>query len=253
MSVCPLGMGWGCSLLPLPPSPNGLQLPVSAEAAGLCGWRGFGWLLGLSVAVAAGSRFRLPRVEVLVADPHISPLWAPVGRAGWAEHLGSERTHVVLGFPPLQNAGSRGEQARQLVIDLETRGKQAFPIFLSILRDTEQGDLADMLIEECECQLVPPQVVDLRPVELDLHREKHNKNVNFPERLSVPVQAESERPRTPPVPARGKPCPRLFQRDGVPDACLQRGVGWEEGIRQGGINVNSRRNGCNISLWSAER
>lgn len=160
----------------LPPSPNGLQLPVSAEAAGLCGWRGFGWLLGLSVTVAAGSQFHLPHVEVLVADPHISPLWVLVGRAGWAEHLGSERTRVVLGFPPLQNAGSRGEQARQLVIDLETRGKQAFPIFLSILRDTKQGDLADMLIEECECRPVPPQVVDLRPVELDLHREKHNKS-----------------------------------------------------------------------------
>ncbi|KAF1609078.1 Caspase-9, partial [Eudyptes chrysolophus] len=69
----------------------------------------------------------------------------------------------------LQSAGSRGEQARQLVIDLETRGKRAFPIFLSILRDTGQGDLADMLIEECECPPPPLQLVDLRPVELDLH------------------------------------------------------------------------------------
>uniref|UniRef100_A0A663LJ93 Caspase 9 n=1 Tax=Athene cunicularia TaxID=194338 RepID=A0A663LJ93_ATHCN len=66
------------------------------------------------------------------------------------------------------SAGSRGEQARQLVIDLETRGKQAFPIFLSILRDTGQGDLADMLIEECKCSPVPPQLVDLRPVKLEL-------------------------------------------------------------------------------------
>ncbi|XP_009888283.1 PREDICTED: caspase-9 [Charadrius vociferus] len=93
------------------------------------------------------------------------------------------------------SAGSRGEQARQLVIDLETRGKQAFPVFLSILRDTGQGDLADMLIEECECLPVSSQMVDLRPVELDLRGEKHHKNVNFPERLSIPVQAESERPR----------------------------------------------------------
>ncbi|XP_009461654.1 PREDICTED: caspase-9, partial [Nipponia nippon] len=103
----------------------------------------------------------------------------------------------------LQSAGSRGEQARQLVIDLETRGRQAFPIFLSILRDTGQGDLADMLIEECESLPAPLQLVDLRPVELDLRGEKHNKNVNFPERLSIPVQAESERLRTPPVPAQG--------------------------------------------------
>uniref|UniRef100_A0A663LKX2 Caspase 9 n=1 Tax=Athene cunicularia TaxID=194338 RepID=A0A663LKX2_ATHCN len=73
--------------------------------------------------------------------------------------------------PWLGSAGSRGEQARQLVIDLETRGKQAFPIFLSILRDTGQGDLADMLIEECKCSPVPPQLVDLRPVKLELRGE----------------------------------------------------------------------------------
>ncbi|KFQ83185.1 Caspase-9, partial [Phaethon lepturus] len=71
----------------------------------------------------------------------------------------------------LQSAGSRGEQARQLVIDLETRGKQAFPIFLSILRDTGQDDLAAMLVEECECLLAPPQLLDLRPVELALGGE----------------------------------------------------------------------------------
>ncbi|NWW86668.1 CASP9 protein, partial [Rhynochetos jubatus] len=75
----------------------------------------------------------------------------------------------------LQSAGSRGEQARQLVIDLETRGKQAFPVFLSILRDTGQGDLADMLMKECECPPVPPQLGDLRPVELEFRAEKHNK------------------------------------------------------------------------------
>ncbi|KFV48196.1 Caspase-9, partial [Gavia stellata] len=92
------------------------------------------------------------------------------------------------GFPPLQSAGSRGEQARQLVIDLETRGKQAFPIFLSILRDTGQGDLADMLIKECECLLAPPQLVDLRPVELDLRGEKHNKR-----EMGVTSHSEAQR------------------------------------------------------------
>ncbi|NXQ91913.1 CASP9 protein, partial [Nyctibius grandis] len=77
----------------------------------------------------------------------------------------------------LQSAGSRGEQARQLVIDLETRGKQAFPIFLSILRDTGQGDLADMLMEECGCPPALAQPVDLRPVALNLRGEKHTKIV----------------------------------------------------------------------------
>ncbi|XP_010128675.1 PREDICTED: caspase-9, partial [Chlamydotis macqueenii] len=114
------------------------------------------------------------------------------------------------------STGSRGQQARQLIIDLETRGKRAFPVFLSILRDTGQGDLADMLIEECEClPAASQQLIDLRPVELDLPGEKLKKSPNFPERLSVPVQAESTRPWTPPAPARGKPCPRLFQRDRV--------------------------------------
>ncbi|KAM6371756.1 caspase-9 [Pluvialis apricaria] len=123
----------------------------------------------------------------LVAALQVAPLWDPLEDRGLFTRPMVEE---------LQSAGSRGEQARQLVIDLETRGKQAFPVFLSILRDTGQGDLADMLIEECECLPVQPQMVDLRPVELDLRGEKHNKNVKFPERLSIPVQAESERPRT---------------------------------------------------------
>ncbi|XP_074416602.1 caspase-9 [Larus michahellis] len=130
----------------------------------------------------------------LVEALQVAPLWDPLEERGLFT-----RTMVE----ELQSAGSRGDQARQLVIDLETRGKQAFPVFLSILRDTGQGDLADMLIKECECPPVSPQLVDLRPVELDLRGEKRNKNVNFPERLSIPVQAESERPQMPPVPARG--------------------------------------------------
>ncbi|NWX40993.1 CASP9 protein, partial [Steatornis caripensis] len=79
----------------------------------------------------------------------------------------------------LQSAGSRGEQARHLVTDLETRGKQAFPTFLSILRDTGQGDLADMLTEECACPPAPMQPVDMRPVELDLRGGKHPKKLWF--------------------------------------------------------------------------
>ncbi|XP_074780786.1 caspase-9 [Athene noctua] len=130
----------------------------------------------------------------LVAALRVAPLWDPLEDRGLFTRPMVEE---------LQSAGSRGEQARQLVIDLETRGKQAFPIFLSILRDTGQGDLADMLIEECKCSPAPPQLVDLRPVKLELRGEKQNKNVNFPEHLSIPVQAESERPQKPPMPAQG--------------------------------------------------
>ncbi|KAK4809846.1 hypothetical protein QYF61_021306 [Mycteria americana] len=130
----------------------------------------------------------------LVAALRVAPLWDPLEDRGLFTRPMVEE---------LQSAGSRGEQARQLVIDLETRGKQAFPTFLSILRDTGQGDLADMLIEECERLPAPSQLVDLRPVELDLRGEKHNKTVSFPERLSIPVQAESERSGRPPAPAWG--------------------------------------------------
>ncbi|KAF1589031.1 UNVERIFIED_CONTAM: Caspase-9, partial [Eudyptes pachyrhynchus] len=106
----------------------------------------------------------------VVAPLRVAPLWDPLEERGLFTRPMVEE---------LQSAGSRGEQARQLVIDLETRGKRAFPIFLSILRDTGQGDLADMLIEECECPPPPLQLVDLRPVELDLRGEKHSKSNHF--------------------------------------------------------------------------
>ncbi|XP_021389475.2 caspase-9 [Lonchura striata] len=130
----------------------------------------------------------------LVAALRVEPLWEPLEQRGLF-------TRPML--EELQSAGSRGEQARQLIIDLETRGKQAFPAFLSILRDTGQGHLAEMLIQECESRPVPTELPDLQPVELELQEEKQRKNVIPHERLSIPVQAESERPRMPPVPARG--------------------------------------------------
>ncbi|NXM34459.1 CASP9 protein, partial [Oxyruncus cristatus] len=102
----------------------------------------------------------------LVAALRVEPLWDPLERRGVF-------TRTML--EELQSAGSRGDQARQLIIDLETRGKQAFPVFLSILRDTGQGDLADMLVQECESPLAPPQLLDLRPVELELRGEKQHK------------------------------------------------------------------------------
>ncbi|KAM7030610.1 caspase-9 [Acridotheres tristis] len=130
----------------------------------------------------------------LVAALRVEPLWEPLEQRGIF-------TRPML--EELQSAGSRGEQARKLITDLETRGKQAFPAFLSILRDTGQGSLAEMLLQECESQAVPPQLPDLRPVELELREEKQRRNVTPHERLSIPVQAESERPRIRPVPARG--------------------------------------------------
>ncbi|NWR29637.1 CASP9 protein, partial [Tachuris rubrigastra] len=103
----------------------------------------------------------------LVAALRVEPLWDPLERRGIF-------TRTML--EELQSAGSRGDQARQLIIDLETRGKQAFPVFLSILRDTGQGDLADMLVQECESPPTPPQLLDLQPVQLELRGEKQHKS-----------------------------------------------------------------------------
>ncbi|XP_061868850.1 caspase-9 [Colius striatus] len=159
----------------------------------------------------------------LVAGLSPEPLWRPLQQRGLFTPTMVEE---------LQSAGSRGEQARKLVIDLETRGKQAFPMFLSILRDTGQGDLADMLMEEYQGLPAAPQPVDLQPVQLDIHAEKHNKNVNFPERLPFLVQAKSERPRTPAVDKRNHdlvyelkadPCGRCLIINNVTfsrDSCL---------------------------------
>ncbi|XP_069803071.1 caspase-9 [Dendropsophus ebraccatus] len=45
----------------------------------------------------------------------------------------------------IRMAGTRRDQARQLLIDLETRGSAAFHLFLTCLRETDQHDLADLL------------------------------------------------------------------------------------------------------------
>ncbi|XP_062962544.1 caspase-9 isoform X2 [Cynocephalus volans] len=42
-------------------------------------------------------------------------------------------------------SGSRRDQARQLIIDLETRGSRALPLFISCLEDTAQDELASLL------------------------------------------------------------------------------------------------------------
>ncbi|XP_034552659.1 caspase-9 [Notolabrus celidotus] len=45
----------------------------------------------------------------------------------------------------IKSSGTRLDQARQLVRDLETRGSRAFPLFLECLRETGQHSLAELL------------------------------------------------------------------------------------------------------------
>ncbi|GAB1289187.1 Caspase-9 [Apodemus speciosus] len=56
-------------------------------------------------------------------------------------------------------SGSRRDQARQLVTDLETRGRQALPLFISCLEDTGQGTLASFLRSSRQAVKRDPEAV----------------------------------------------------------------------------------------------
>ncbi|CAL8325840.1 unnamed protein product [Merluccius merluccius] len=80
--------------------------------------------------------------------------------------LRSNRIHLVMNLKPselydrlieggifsqdmideIKSSGTRRDQARQLLCDLETRGRRAFPCFIQYLRDTGQQDLAGLLL-----------------------------------------------------------------------------------------------------------
>lgn len=66
----------------------------------------------------------------------------------------------------LQCSGTRRDQARQLVVDLETRGSRAFPLFLESLRETGQQDLEELLQNGAPAVHIQPATPDqmVRPV-----------------------------------------------------------------------------------------
>ncbi|XP_066126470.1 caspase-9 [Saccopteryx bilineata] len=61
-------------------------------------------------------------------------------------------------------SGSRHDQARQLIIDLETRGSRALPLFISCLEDTGQNSLASLL--RTRSQAVQRDLEAVRPRDL---------------------------------------------------------------------------------------
>ncbi|XP_011795300.1 PREDICTED: caspase-9 isoform X2 [Colobus angolensis palliatus] len=64
-------------------------------------------------------------------------------------------------------SGSRRDQARQLITDLETRGSQALPLFISCLEDTGQDMLASFLRTNRQAgKLSKPTLENLTPVVL---------------------------------------------------------------------------------------
>lgn len=65
-----------------------------------------------------------------------------------------------------QSSGTRREQARQLVRDLETRGSRAFPVFLKCLQETGYHSLVELLQNGAPTvQIQPPTPTPVdRPV-----------------------------------------------------------------------------------------
>ncbi|XP_067383868.1 caspase-9 isoform X1 [Channa argus] len=68
----------------------------------------------------------------------------------------------------IKSSGTRRDQARQLVRDLETRGSLAFPLFLECLKETGQQSLAELLQNGAPgVQLQPAQPTEVvRPARL---------------------------------------------------------------------------------------
>lgn len=66
----------------------------------------------------------------------------------------------------IKGAGPRRDQARQLVIDLETRGRRAFPAFLDCLVETDQSRVADLLSAGLGIQ--PPRSLPIQPIPIPI-------------------------------------------------------------------------------------
>lgn len=91
--------------------------------------------------------------------------------------------HRVFLSKQRAGSGSRRDQARQLITDLETRGSQALPVFISCLEDTGQETLASLL--RTSRQATKRDLGAIRP--LDLHPV-----------VIKPVELKPEEPSKPP-------------------------------------------------------
>ncbi|KAK2509248.1 hypothetical protein MC885_013072 [Smutsia gigantea] len=95
----------------------------------------------------------------LVSELQVAALWdALLSRGLFTPAMIEDIQHA--------GCGSRSDQARQLITDLETRGSQALPLFISCLEDTGQDTLASLLrtsrqSEKQHSEAIRP--LDLRP------------------------------------------------------------------------------------------
>ncbi|XP_013362877.1 PREDICTED: caspase-9 [Chinchilla lanigera] len=92
----------------------------------------------------------------LVGDLQVAPLW---------DALLNRELFTPDMIEDIQRAGSgsRRDQARQLITDLETRGRQALPLFISCLKDTGQDTLASLLCASRQAIRRDPEAI--RPLD----------------------------------------------------------------------------------------
>ncbi|XP_006866481.1 PREDICTED: caspase-9 [Chrysochloris asiatica] len=81
-------------------------------------------------------------------------------------------------------SGSRRDQARQLITDLETRGSQALPLFISCLQDTGQDVLASLLSTSCgavqrDLEAIRLPDYELEPLRLNPGTPKWGRNADL--------------------------------------------------------------------------
>ncbi|KAJ8390134.1 hypothetical protein AAFF_G00110080 [Aldrovandia affinis] len=85
----------------------------------------------------------------------------------------------------IQSAGTRRNQARQLVRDLETRGSRAFPAFLECLQETRQDHVVHLLLDGDSPRPSVPNPV--RPTLLPMPL---NKPKDMPDRVDITPQPD---------------------------------------------------------------
>ncbi|XP_040843879.1 caspase-9 isoform X1 [Ochotona curzoniae] len=133
----------------------------------------------------------------LVSELQVAELWdVLVSRELFTPDMVEDIQHA--------GSGTRRDQARQLVIDLESRGRQALPVFISCLEDTGQDALASFLRtgrreQALEAIRVPPLVpLELGPLGLKAEKPMMGKRdlsaavVTPPENLSPVVLGPKE-------------------------------------------------------------
>ncbi|XP_053136892.1 caspase-9 [Hemicordylus capensis] len=132
-------------------------------------------------------RQRLQRSRLrLVQELRVEPLWDLLAQRGiFTQDMIEE----------IQKAGTRRDQARQLITDLQTRGKEAFPTFIWCLQETGQGALAAWLSEGYDQSQWGP--ADLRPVEVHSHSGLSDPRVRTSDHLPSLVPVAKERFREP--------------------------------------------------------